>query len=183
MRTMLVLASLAMLTVLGASGWAAAPVQHYVFIGEDQDGTLIVRAFAPSDHFTICGGTAPLITSCTSGPHTPAAGPTSYVHGFIFPAGSPLFLAPDYTGAASSTVSDGVNTRTFTCGVIAGQIPPVSQPGVLGCSGTGTKPSGTFNQTCHSYFLATPTLPTGGVEGGLGDWQCYVDGANGYPAP
>jgi hypothetical protein len=175
--------------LLGFSSGGAVAVfpgePQYVFVGEDSEGNMVTFTVTQSglDHQTSCGGMAPLVTSCGSGPHTPVAGPTSYTHGFYFPA----FLGPagSYFGSVSSTITDGVDTRQFVCSTIFGQqglaipIPPTF--GVYGCVGVGVKPSGTFNQVCKSYFLGT--VPAGGVEGGLGDWTCTVQGALGFPAP
>ncbi|HEV8360836.1 MAG TPA: hypothetical protein VGR28_10320 [Candidatus Thermoplasmatota archaeon] len=189
MRAIL-LASVLGMAIAGAGAATVAPQAMFLFVGEDLEGHVVsfLHDGAP-DHQTSCGGMAPVVTDCNNGQHTPANGPASYLHGFLFvpTATIPGVGAVGYTGSLVSTVSDGIDTRVFTCNVWnnAVALPGVGSPaGLAGCAGVGIKPSTTFTQACNSNMPGNQLL--GGlanVPGGVGNWLCYVTGNNGYPAP
>jgi hypothetical protein len=136
------------------------------FLGEDFQGNQIIQQLSGApDHAAACGGTAPLVTSCTTGVHVMTTG-TGLGHGVVLTCttipGNPTDC---FFGRMTSQVSDGVNTRTFNCNILT----PYQLP-VLGiaCAGVGSFPTTTFthNGAASGYQGALPAA--------IGDWGAQV---------
>lgn len=147
------------LTVTSFPAVAGDSVSGYVFVGEDQDGNIVVREvpFEDADHYTQCGGSAPANVTCTNGPH---GGTKAVFHGFL--------TAPQsgFSGYHASTLTDNAgNVRYFTCTFTSGT--------PSNCQGSGTFPRTAWSQRCiaHGSSARVPGVTPGGP------WGCWSDDA------
>ncbi|HEV8359082.1 MAG TPA: hypothetical protein VGR28_01365 [Candidatus Thermoplasmatota archaeon] len=152
--------------VLALPAVAAAPSGAWVFVGETVSGEVVVLDGA--DHYTSCGGIAPVATQCSSS----HPGWTSGLgHGFIVncvPTELPIELQRDscFGGRLQSTLTPA--GRTFTCDWLPGVYPNAANPHCAG-SGDWPPPETPFTQQCTaSAWLGLPAPPA------VGTWRCYV---------
>jgi hypothetical protein len=88
---------------LFAAGAALGSETGWVFVGEDENGNVIILPLSAADHNSSCllAAASPV---CSNGTHTSAGGIT---HGFALYTGA--------TGAAASILSHGGGARVFGC--------------------------------------------------------------------
>jgi hypothetical protein len=179
-RTVLAAAMVGMVAagMAGAFGtWAAVPFT----LDRVPEGWLLRFDDGPTpEHYSACGGLAPVVTYCHNGNHTPWGHYVASLRGFLFPpCGSSLASVPEmdrscYSGVVEYHLSGpGVN-YTRRCLV---WFPPVADAPDAQCSYLGIYPwyPSSFEMQCRSSADDTFHLPDGRLlPGGVGEWRCYT---------